>query len=98
MASSLNVIHIQDISEEQLMEVEDDSVPADIPEPGHEPNNIPEPTDEEQNGSLVVVGRLIANSIARLALGRVPINRTCLPSLDLCRAIMKINMTRRQPS
>ena len=43
----------QDFSKEQLMEVEDDSVPADIPEQGQEPNNIPEPTDEEQNGSLV---------------------------------------------
>ena len=31
----------------------------------------------------LVVGRLIANSIAQLALGRVPINRTCLQSLDL---------------
>ena len=47
---------------------------------------------------VVVVGRLIVNSIARLALGRVPINRTCRPSLDLCRAIIKINTTRRPPS
>ena len=47
---------------------------------------------------LLVVGRLIVNSIARLALGRVPINRTCRPSLDLCRAIIKINTTRRPPS
>ena len=47
---------------------------------------------------VLVVGRLIANSIAWLALGRVPINRTCLPSLDLCRAIMKINTTRQPPS
>ena len=36
-----------------------------------------------KSGVWVVVGRLIANSIARLALGRVPINRTCHPSLDL---------------
>ena len=47
---------------------------------------------------ILVVGRLIVNSIARLALGRVPINRTCRPSLDLCRAIIKINTTRRPPS